>query len=147
MPTYEFRCPAGHEFDRFYKTISTAPSEVPCPECGAIAARQLSAGAGFQFKGSGFYLTDYGKNAHRGGEGPKAGVQKGEGQTTEGQKGEGQKAEGQKAEGTKSEGGKAESREPKAESSKEKAESRERKAESSKPTAQSSEPQAKPKKE
>ncbi|HMC56188.1 MAG TPA: FmdB family zinc ribbon protein [Gemmatimonadaceae bacterium] len=65
MPTYEFRCPNKHDFDRFYKTISTAPLQVPCPECGAIAARQLSGGGGLVFKGSGFYLTDYGKNAHR----------------------------------------------------------------------------------
>jgi len=65
MPTYDFRCPNGHDFERFYKTISTAPSEVPCPDCGAVATRQLSGGAGLVFKGSGFYLTDYGKNAHR----------------------------------------------------------------------------------
>ncbi|MEK7401392.1 MAG: zinc ribbon domain-containing protein [Gemmatimonadota bacterium] len=66
MPTYDFRCPKGHEFSRFYKTMSTALSLLPCPECGAVAERQLSAGAGLLFKGSGFYLTDYGKNAHRG---------------------------------------------------------------------------------
>ena len=30
-----------------------------------MASRQLSGGAGLLFKGSGFYLTDYGKNAHR----------------------------------------------------------------------------------
>jgi putative FmdB family regulatory protein len=65
MPTYGFRCPDGHAFDRFYKTISTAPGEVACPECGKTAARQLHGGAGLLFKGSGFYLTDYGKNAHR----------------------------------------------------------------------------------
>ena len=65
MPTYEFRCPDGHFFDRFFKTISTAPAEVECPKCGAVASRQLSGGAGLLFKGSGFYLTDYGKNAHR----------------------------------------------------------------------------------
>lgn len=65
MPTYEFRCPQGHEFERFYRTISGAASEAECPECGAIATRILSAGAGLVFKGSGFYLTDYGKNAHR----------------------------------------------------------------------------------
>ena len=69
MPTYGFRCPNGHEFDRFYKTISAGVSELPCPECGAIATRQLF-GGGLVFKGSGFYLTDYGKNAHRG-TGPK----------------------------------------------------------------------------
>jgi putative FmdB family regulatory protein len=75
MPTYEFRCPKGHEFERLYRTISGAPSEVPCPECGAVAARQISGGAGFAFKGSGFYLTDYGKNAHRGDK-PKDGSSK-----------------------------------------------------------------------
>ncbi len=71
MPTYGFRCPEGHEFDRFYKTMSAAPSEVACPDCGKVGTRQLRAGAGLAFKGSGFYLTDYGKNAHRG-EGTKS---------------------------------------------------------------------------
>src|SRR5215475_10116243 len=65
MPTYEFRCTDGHIFERFYRKISDAESEVSCPECGKPATRQLSAGAGLLFKGSGFYLTDYGKNAHR----------------------------------------------------------------------------------
>ena len=65
MPTYEYRCPNGHDFERFFRSISSAEAEttVACPECGAIAMRQLSS-AGLQFKGSGFYLTDYGKNAH-----------------------------------------------------------------------------------
>lgn len=65
MPTYDYRCPEGHEFDRFFRKISDAVSELPCPVCGKTATRYLSAGAGFVFKGSGFYLTDYGKNAHR----------------------------------------------------------------------------------
>ena len=75
MPTYEYRCPEGHRFDRFAK-MSEAAAELPCPECGQLAARQLSGGAGLVFKGSGFYLTDYGKNAHRKG-GPD-GAAKGE---------------------------------------------------------------------
>src|SRR3954468_8646825 len=79
MPTYEYRCPDGHDFERFYRKISDAPSEVACPVCGKIAERRLSAGAGLLFKGSGFYLTDYGKNAHRkGGEPAAAGESKGE---------------------------------------------------------------------
>jgi putative FmdB family regulatory protein len=82
MPTYEFRCPSGHEFERFFRKISDAASELPCPECGAAAGRQLSAGAGLLFKGSGFYLTDYGKNAHRKA-GPGGGA-KGEGGGTGG---------------------------------------------------------------
>src|SRR5438874_6828231 len=66
MPTYEYRCPDGHEFEKFFRKISDAPEKVLCPVCSKPAERRLSAGAGFAFKGSGFYLTDYGKNAHRG---------------------------------------------------------------------------------
>ena len=65
MPTYEFRCPAGHDFERFFRKISDATSELSCPTCGLIGTRQISAGGGLLFRGSGFYLTDYGKNAHR----------------------------------------------------------------------------------
>ncbi|MGH7664972.1 MAG: FmdB family zinc ribbon protein [Gemmatimonadaceae bacterium] len=61
MPTYEYHCPAGHDFEKFYRKISDAPAEVPCPDCGAVAERRLSAGGGLLFKGSGFYITDYPK--------------------------------------------------------------------------------------
>ena len=56
MPTYEYRCPEGHMFDVFQK-MSDEPGAV-CPTCGAESERQISAGAGFLFKGSGFYITD-----------------------------------------------------------------------------------------
>jgi putative FmdB family regulatory protein len=65
MPTYEFRCPTGHEFEKFYRSIGSAPSIVACPECGKTAERQLSAGGGLVFKGSGFYITDYGKDGKK----------------------------------------------------------------------------------
>ena len=65
MPTYDYRCPNGHDFEHFYRKISDATAELACPQCGTVAERRLSAGAGLVFKGSGFYLTDYGKNAHR----------------------------------------------------------------------------------
>lgn len=65
MPTYDFRCPAGHAFERFYRKISEAQSEVSCPDCGAVAVRQVSGGAGLLFKGSGFYITDYGKDGKK----------------------------------------------------------------------------------
>ena len=72
MPTYEFRCPRGHDFEKFYRTISGAEAQAACPDCGELAERIMSP-AGFAFKGSGFYLTDYGKNAHRDkGSAPKA---------------------------------------------------------------------------
>jgi putative FmdB family regulatory protein len=65
MPTYDFVCPARHEFERFFRKISDAPLEMPCPECGAIAIRKVSGGAGLVFKGSGFYITDYGKDGKK----------------------------------------------------------------------------------
>ncbi|MCG6956212.1 MAG: zinc ribbon domain-containing protein [Gemmatimonadetes bacterium] len=57
MPTYEYRCPRGHEFEVFQR-ISDEPGAA-CPECGEAAERMISAGAGFLFKGEGFYITDY----------------------------------------------------------------------------------------
>jgi putative FmdB family regulatory protein len=65
MPTYDFVCPARHEFERFFRKISDAPFEMPCPECGSIAIRKVSGGAGLLFKGSGFYITDYGKDGKK----------------------------------------------------------------------------------
>ena len=65
MPTYDYRCPNGHDFEHFYRKISDATAELACPQCGVLAERRVSGGAGLVFKGSGFYLTDYGKNAHR----------------------------------------------------------------------------------
>lgn len=65
MPTYDFRCPNGHDFERFYGRISEAPGEVACPVCGETAVRQISGGAGLIFKGSGFYITDYGKDGKK----------------------------------------------------------------------------------
>jgi predicted nucleic acid-binding Zn ribbon protein len=73
------------------------------------------------FKGSGFYLTDYGKNAHRGESKPAAGGDS-----------------GAKADAPKADAGKAESSKPKAESSK--TESPKPKAES--PTPKSSKPKS-----
>lgn len=63
MPTYEYRCANGHEFERFQR-MSEPPIE-KCPECGAPAERLLSAGAGILFRGSGFYITDYRSESYR----------------------------------------------------------------------------------
>ena len=64
MPLYEFRCPNGHEFEQFYRSIGTASSEAECPVCGAVSQRMMST-AGLVFKGSGFYITDYGKDGKK----------------------------------------------------------------------------------
>jgi putative FmdB family regulatory protein len=59
MPTYEYACGAcGHEFEEF-QSIKARPVTL-CPKCGKRKVKRLiSAGAGFIFKGSGFYITDY----------------------------------------------------------------------------------------
>lgn len=58
MPIYAYRCgTCGHAKDVLQK-ISDAPLTV-CPACGAQAfAKQVTA-AGFQLKGSGWYVTDF----------------------------------------------------------------------------------------
>jgi len=68
MPTYEFKCPKGHVFDKYYPTI-TSTRRLKCPKCGKMAQRLISGGAGLVFKGSGFYITDY----KRKGEKPETG--------------------------------------------------------------------------
>jgi putative FmdB family regulatory protein len=65
MPTYEYRCPDGHEFEHFYRTISAATAELECPVCGKTAQRKMSGGSALLFKGSGFYITDYGKDGKK----------------------------------------------------------------------------------
>jgi len=65
MPTYDFRCPEGHEFEHFFSSIGRSKAVMPCPTCGREAQRLISGGAGFAFKGSGFYITDYGKDGKK----------------------------------------------------------------------------------
>ena len=57
MPLYEYKCEkCGHRFEKIEK--HSASEIKKCPKCGANASRQISA-AGIQFKGSGWYVTDY----------------------------------------------------------------------------------------
>jgi putative FmdB family regulatory protein len=65
MPTYEYRCPNGHDFDHFFGKISDGVAVWPCPVCGLPAERRMSGGAGLVFRGSGFYITDYGKDGKK----------------------------------------------------------------------------------
>lgn len=65
MPTYEYRCPEGHEFEHFFSTIGGSKQVMPCPTCGRDSQRLISGGTGLVFKGSGFYITDYGKDGKK----------------------------------------------------------------------------------
>ncbi len=58
MPLYEYHCEScGHRFELIRK-FSDPPLEV-CPECGKSPVTKLVSAPGIQFKGSGWYITDY----------------------------------------------------------------------------------------
>jgi putative FmdB family regulatory protein len=59
MPIYEYRCPKGHTFERFQSM--TAPAPEKCDVCGASPVEIVLYPVAVQYKGSGFYSTDYGK--------------------------------------------------------------------------------------
>jgi putative FmdB family regulatory protein len=61
MPLYEYECVTnGHRFERIQK-FSDPPIAV-CPTCGSEVRKLLSSPA-IQFKGSGWYITDYAKKS------------------------------------------------------------------------------------
>ncbi len=59
MPIYEYRCPKGHDFERFQSM--TAPAPEKCDVCGASPVELVLYPIAIHYKGSGFYSTDYGK--------------------------------------------------------------------------------------
>ena len=62
MPLYEYECDACHKrFERIQK-FSDPQIEV-CPHCGKGPVRKLLSSPAIQFKGSGFYITDYAKKS------------------------------------------------------------------------------------
>ncbi|MCW8131832.1 MAG: zinc ribbon domain-containing protein [Planctomycetota bacterium] len=67
MPTYVYTCQAcEHTFERFESM--TAKPDKSCPKCGKKKAeRNISGGAGFIFKGAGFYTTDYRSSSYKDG--------------------------------------------------------------------------------
>jgi putative FmdB family regulatory protein len=69
MPLYEYQCKkCGHRFERIQRFSD--PLVKTCPECGGKVEQLLSAPA-VQFKGSGWYVTDYAKKP-AGGSGAKS---------------------------------------------------------------------------
>jgi putative FmdB family regulatory protein len=62
MPLYEYQCDAcSHKFEKIQKFSD--PLESTCPKCGGHVHKLMSSPA-IQFKGSGFYITDYAKKDH-----------------------------------------------------------------------------------
>lgn len=71
MPIYEYQCQSCGERHEVLQRMSDPPLET-CEDCGGPVRKLISAPA-FQFKGSGWYVTDYAKKGEAGG-GEKAGT-------------------------------------------------------------------------
>src|SRR6187200_881698 len=62
MPLYEYECEACQKrFEKIQK-YTDAPPDV-CPHCGKGPIKKLFSSPAIQFKGSGFYITDYAKKS------------------------------------------------------------------------------------
>ena len=62
MPLYEYECESCKKrFERIQKF--TDPTPDVCPHCGQGPIRKLLSSPAIQFKGSGFYITDYAKKS------------------------------------------------------------------------------------
>jgi putative FmdB family regulatory protein len=62
MPLYEYECDAcHHRFERIQK-FSDPPVDV-CPNCGKGPVKKLLSSPAIQFKGSGWYITDYARKS------------------------------------------------------------------------------------
>src|SRR5579864_8033414 len=62
MPLYEYECEkCGHRFEKIQKFSDKMIKK--CPECGGRVEQMISAPA-VQFKGSGWYVTDYANKSH-----------------------------------------------------------------------------------
>jgi putative FmdB family regulatory protein len=98
LPLYEYKCrKCEHRFEKIEKMDASTTKK--CPKCGAVAERMLAAPA-IQFKGSGWYVTDYaGKSAA-----------KNAGEASEGSSAEGAKKDDSKSSESKSESKSSESK-------------------------------------
>ena len=96
MPLYEYECEkCGHRFEKIQKFSDKMVKK--CPECGGKVEQMISAPA-VQFKGSGWYVTDYANKSHAPSDGGK-----------DSKKDEKSKSEGSSKDGSAKEGSSTES--------------------------------------
>lgn len=66
MPTYEYECQkCGHQFEAVQSMKDAHLTDCPQQTCEGPVKRKISLGAGFIFKGSGFYITDYRSESYK----------------------------------------------------------------------------------
>ena len=84
MPLYEYHCKKCGRFETLQK-FSDGPLAA-CPTCGKAVERLVSAPA-FQFKGTGWYATDYGKSGSDAAESKDSGAKDTDSKSSEGASG------------------------------------------------------------
>lgn len=63
MPLYEYQCDScQNRFEKIQKSYNDPPLET-CPKCGKGPVRKLISSPAIQFKGTGWYITDYAKKS------------------------------------------------------------------------------------
>ena len=103
MPLYEYQCKkCHHRFEKIQKFSDKMVKK--CPECGGPVEQMISAPA-VQFKGSGWYVTDYAKKSASAG---SSGGGDSEAKGAKDKKEEKSKSDGAKSDGAKSESSKSE---------------------------------------
>ena|ERR1700682_1906903 len=104
MPLYEYECKkCHHRFEKIQKFSDKMVKK--CPECGGPVEQMISAPA-VQFKGSGWYVTDYAKKSSSQG---SSGSGDSESKGSKDKKEDKSKSDSSKSDGSKSDGAKSES--------------------------------------
>ena len=86
MPLYEYECDdCGHRFERIRKFSD--PPLTACPEC-AGRVRKLVSSPAIQFKGTGWYVTDYARKPSGGQPASEPGKSSGDGKADKADKGD-----------------------------------------------------------
>lgn len=106
MPLYEYKCDLCGRFEKIVKFSD--PPLGACPTCGGTVQKLFSSPA-IQFKGSGFYITDYAKKSSESSDGKgspadRASSDKSSTDSAAGDKGSGDKSSGDKTSSEKSSG-------------------------------------------
>ncbi|HEX4439765.1 MAG TPA: zinc ribbon domain-containing protein [Thermoanaerobaculia bacterium] len=94
MPLYEYVCKSCGERTEVIQRVGAKPIVV-CPHCGKRALKKAASAPAIQFKGSGWYVTDYARSKQESkGGGGKSSSEKSEGSSSSDEKaGKSEKAE------------------------------------------------------
>jgi putative FmdB family regulatory protein len=102
MPLYEYKCDVCGRFEKIVQFSD--PPLAACPTCGGTVQKLFSSPA-IQFKGSGFYITDYAKKvSSESSDGKSSDQSSSDKSDKSGDKSSGEKSSGDKSSGDKSSG-------------------------------------------